>query len=850
MAEIKISDLAKLVGIEVDALLAKLKQAKLPQTKPSETLSDEQKQVLLAFMRGGQQEDGSRKITLQRKKMGTLKVSSGQGRGKTVNVEVRSKKTYVKRSAEELQRLREEEEARERAEAEERELTAQKAKLAQQAAEKPETKSGDAVKDVAGSEPSKAASAPPQKSKASPTVEAPTASKDDTHKPALKHKKHKTTDAKFEDGPSREAQKKTSRVKEKKGGKNLLNQAYEALDEYSLVDDDSQNTKDGSGIKLKRSAMKAQKFNRPTEPVTKEITLPESLTVAELAQKMSVKAGVLMKTMMSLGVMATINEAIDQETALLIVEEMGHKAVLQKDSDMEDAIMDEEITGETHPRAPVVTIMGHVDHGKTSLLDYIRRTKVTAGEAGGITQHIGAYHVETDRGVITFLDTPGHEAFTAMRARGAVCTDLVIVVVAADDGVMPQTIEAISHAKAANVPILVAVNKIDKPDSDVEKIKNQMSQHEVMAEDWGGEHMFVNVSAKTGDGIDDLLDAILLQSEMLELTAVSDIKARGMVIESRLDKNRGPVASVLVSQGTLNKGDIVLAGNEYGRVRAMLNEVGKKVHVAGPSIPVEILGLSGTPKAGDLFVVVDEERKAREIAAYRQDKQKTQHVERQRVATLDNLFADVGRDLEKQTLNAIVKADVQGSSEAIVESLNKLSTDEVNVNIIVNATGGITESDVNLALASNAVIFGFNVRASLGAKNLAEKEGVDIRYYSIIYDLIEEVKQAMQGMLSPEKKETITGLAEVRTVFRSSKFGSIAGCMVVDGMIKRNNPIRVLRDNVVIYEGVLESLRRLKDDVAEVRQGTECGIGVKNYDDVKEGDQIEVYEVTEVQRVL
>jgi len=603
-------------------------------------------------------------------------------------------------------------------------------------------------------------------------------------------------------------------------------------------------------MKLKRSATKQQKFKKPTEPVVKEVIIPESLTVADLSQRLSLKSSVLMKTLMNLGVMVTINESIDQETAQLVVEELGHKAILRKESDLEDEVMAVTSEGVKVPRAPVVTIMGHVDHGKTSLLDYIRRTKVTAGEAGGITQHIGAYHVKSERGMITFLDTPGHEAFTAMRARGAVCTDIVIVVVAADDGVMPQTIEAIQHAKAAKVPIIVAVNKIDKPESDVEKIKNQMSVQEVVAEDWGGEHMFVNVSAKTGEGVEDLLDGILLQSEMLELSAVADASASGMVIESRLDKSRGPVASVLISQGTLKKGDIVLAGTEYGKVRAMLNEVGKPIKMAGPSIPVEILGLSGTPNAGDLFVAVNEERKAREIAAYRQNKQKNQQVEHQRVATLDNLFSEVGREFEQHTLNAIVKADVKGSGEAIVESLNKLSTDEVKVNVIVSATGGITESDVNLALASNAILFGFNIRAGLGAKRLAEKEGVDIRYYSIIYDLIEEVRQAMSGMLSPEKKEKITGLAEVRTVFRSSKFGAIAGCMVIDGTIKRNNPARVLRDNVVVYEGTLESLRRLKDDVAEVRQDTECGIGIKNYDDIKEGDQIEVYKITEVKREL
>ena len=605
-----------------------------------------------------------------------------------------------------------------------------------------------------------------------------------------------------------------------------------------------------SGNKRERER-KGGKFEKPVAPVSREVRIPETITVGELAQKMSVKAGELIKIMMKLGSMVTINQVLDQETAALVAEEMGHQYILIKENDLETQVMAEadEDAGNIIQRAPVVTIMGHVDHGKTSLLDYIRKTKVVAGEAGGITQHIGAYRVQTPKGTITFLDTPGHAAFTAMRARGADATDIVILVVAADDGVMPQTIEAIQHANAAKVPLIVAVNKMDKPDADPERVKSELSQHGVIAEEWGGENLFAYVSAKSGEGIDDLLDKVLIQAEVLELTAPSTGMGRGVVIESRLDRGRGSVATVLVQSGVVKKGDIMLAGMEYGRIRAMLDENGNELKEAGASTPVEILGLSGTPNAGDEVVIVENERKAREIANFRQGKFKEIKIARQQKAKLENLFSNTG-DGEVHTVNLMIKADVQGSVEALSDSLLKLATDEVKVNIIASGIGGITESDVQLAIASEAIIIAFNVRADANAKKLAENEGVDLRYYSIIYEAIDQVKAAMQGMLSPEVREDIIGLAQVREVFRSSKFGTVAGCIVEDGVLKRNNPIRVLRNNVVIYEGALESLRRFKDDVSEVRAGTECGLGVKNYNDVRIGDQIECYERVSVERTL
>lgn len=594
-----------------------------------------------------------------------------------------------------------------------------------------------------------------------------------------------------------------------------------------------------------------QEFAKPVIPVVHQVMVPETISVADLAQKMSIKAAEVIKVMMGMGAMVTINQMLDQETAILVVEELGHAASPLSDTAMEDALMESFDSGNFSPlpRAPVVTIMGHVDHGKTSLLDYIRRTKVTTGEAGGITQHIGAYHVDTPKGMITFLDTPGHEAFTAMRARGAGCTDIVILVVAADDGVMPQTIEAVKHARAAGVPIVVAVNKIDKEGVDLDRIRTELTQYEVVAEEWGGDTIFQNVSAKTGEGIDGLLESILLQSEVLELTAIAEGPARGLVIESRLDKGRGPVASMLVQQGQLKQGDIVMAGREYGRVRAMIDDTGKMIQQVGPSMPVEILGLSGTPDAGDEIVVVPSEKKAREIAQFRQGKYREVRLAKQKAARLDSLFDHVGKG-QQSVLNIVLKADVQGSSEAIRDALLKLSCEEVAVNMVVNGVGGITESDVNLAMASKAIIIGFNVRADVSARSLIEREGLDLRYYSIIYNLINEVRDAMTGMLAPAYEENIIGLAEVQDVFRSSQLGAVAGCMVQEGVVKRRLPIRVLRDNVVIFEGELESLRRFKDDVKDVRSGTECGIGVKNYNDIRAGDQIECYEKKLVERHL
>ncbi|MEG9529931.1 translation initiation factor IF-2 [Mannheimia indoligenes] len=637
---------------------------------------------------------------------------------------------------------------------------------------------------------------------------------------------------------------KASVAKAKKGGRE---------DDKNERSADRRNQKEvkGKGKHGKKGAALQQAFTKPAQVVKADVVIGETITVAELANKMAVKATEIIKMMMKMGEMVTINQVIDQETAQLVAEELGHKVILRKENELEEAVLeDRDTNAEKVTRAPVVTIMGHVDHGKTSLLDYIRKAKVAAGEAGGITQHIGAYHVETDDGkMITFLDTPGHAAFTSMRARGAKATDIVVLVVAADDGVMPQTIEAIQHAKAAGAPIVVAVNKIDKPEANPDRVEQELLQHEVISEKFGGDVQFVPVSAKKGMGIDELLEAILLQSEVLELTAVKEGMASGVVIESYLDKGRGPVATILVQSGTLNKGDIVLCGFEYGRVRAMRDENGKDIESAGPSIPVEVLGLSGVPAAGDEATVVRDEKKAREVALYRQGKFRDVKLARQQKAKLENMFSNMTAG-DVAELNIIVKADVQGSVEAISQSLMDLSTAEVKVKIVGSGVGGITETDATLAAASNAIMVGFNVRADASARRVIESENIDLRYYSIIYELLNDVKAAMSGMLQPEFKQEIIGLAEVRDVFRHPKFGAIAGCMVTEGVVKRNNPIRVLRDNVVIFEGELESLRRFKDDVGEVRNGMECGIGVKNYNDVKVGDQIEVFEIVEIKRSI
>ncbi|AJO90067.1 translation initiation factor IF-2 [Haemophilus influenzae] len=639
-------------------------------------------------------------------------------------------------------------------------------------------------------------------------------------------------------------------AKAKKGGRDDEN-SKNSKNERESNRKNQKDAKFGKGKNGKKGAALQQAFTKPAQVVKSDVVIGETITVAELANKMAVKATEIIKMMMKMGEMVTINQVIDQETAQLVAEELGHKVILRNENELEEAVLgDRDVNAEKVTRAPVVTIMGHVDHGKTSLLDYIRKAKVAAGEAGGITQHIGAYHVEMDDGkMITFLDTPGHAAFTSMRARGAKATDIVVLVVAADDGVMPQTIEAIQHAKAAGAPLVVAVNKIDKPEANLDRVEQELLQHDVISEKFGGDVQFVPVSAKKGTGVDDLLDAILLQSEVLELTAVKDGMASGVVIESYLDKGRGPVATILVQSGTLRKGDIVLCGFEYGRVRAMRDENGKEVDEAGPSIPVELLGLSGVPAAGDEATVVRDEKKAREVALYRQGKFREVKLARQQKAKLENMFSNMSEG-DVAELNVIVKADVQGSVEAIVQALNELSTNEVKVKVVGSGVGGITETDATLATASNAIIVGFNVRADATARRVIEAENIDLRYYSIIYELLNEIKAAMSGMLEPEFKQEIIGLAEVRDVFRHPKFGAIAGCMVTEGVVKRNNPISVLRDNVVIFEGELESLRRFKDDVSEVRNGMECGIGVKNYNDVKVGDQIEVFEVVEVKRSI
>jgi len=834
MAVTTVSDLAKATGLDVQTLLAKFKEAGLSQTQATDVVSDDERQQLIGHIRGNVA--SAHKITLTRNKKTELKLGSGSG-AKTVNVQVRKQRTYVKPSPEELARRKAEEAAQLRADEEARlqadEAEAAARKAAQEAQDKAQLDNATAHYT-------------------------PSDNKVSEHNLHRKDRKdHRDPNDGDEDAPAKKAKKGKPKVRPEDDivpDKKLAMDAYvEEVNEEDVVSafDMMIYNRDTKKKRSKAAKVKTQAFQKPTDPIIHAVRIPDSIKVSDLAQKMALKSGVVIKELIKMGEMATINQEIDQATAMLVVEELGHRPVLANENALEDSVLREDIGGKLEPRAPVVTIMGHVDHGKTSLLDYIRRTRVTAGEAGGITQHIGAYHVQTPKGVITFLDTPGHAAFTAMRARGADVTDIVVLVVAADDGVMPQTIEAIQHARAAKVPLVVAINKIDKPEAQPDKIKTELSQHEVIPEDWGGDTIFVPVSAKEGSGIDDVLDSILLQAEVLELKAAKNIPARGVVVESRLDKGRGTVATILVQKGTLNHGDVIVAGREFGRARAMMDESGKKVNFAGPSIPVEILGLSGSPQAGDEFAVVADEKRAREVVQFRQERYRTEQLSRQQATNLDNLFERMGQETtNQQELNVIVKADVQGSVEAIRDSLMKLATDEIQVNIVASGVGGITESDINLALASQAVLFGFNVRADASARKLAEKESITMRYYSVIYDLIDDVKQAMAGMLSPELKEASIGIAEVRDVFRSPKLGAIAGCMVIEGVIKRNNQIRVLRDNVVIYEGQLESLRRFKDDVNEVRQGMECGIGVKNYNDVKTGDQIEVFETIEITREI
>ncbi|GAB3315097.1 translation initiation factor IF-2 [Haliea atlantica] len=910
MAQVTVQQLAETVGASVDRLLAQMKDAGLPHAAAGEVVSEEDKQTLLAYLKrshGEASDAAPKRITLKRKTISTLRTSGAQGR-KTVNVEVRKKRTYVKRDAEageaeEAVATAEAPQASEADEAAARQLAEQQAaeELARQEAEvKAQAEAEEARKAAEEAAAAAAAAAEERERQRQKEEEEEKLKNLDPEvlrqRAALRRMQREAEEAEARKAALEAKKAEEERVRAEAAAKVEREKAAEARKPKRLheapapVQNDEQRKKAGrgrldrsmpggrgkqrghnlslsdleaaeSGMARRRGGRRKGKaahaehskhgFEMPTEKKVYEVELADMTSVGGLAQQMSVKAGVVIKELMKLGVMANINQMIDQDTAVLVVEELGHKPKLISADALEEKLEETlaQHEGTPEPRAPVVTVMGHVDHGKTSLLDYIRKAKVASGEAGGITQHIGAYHVETGHGMISFLDTPGHAAFTAMRARGAKSTDIVILVVAADDGVMPQTEEAVQHARAAGVPLIVAINKMDKEGADPDRVKSELAAKEVIPEEWGGDTQFVPVSAHTGDGIDALLDAVLVQAEILELEAPRDVPAQGIVIESRLDKGRGPVASLLVQSGTLRQGDIILAGLQSGRVRAMLDENGKPIDEAGPSIPVEILGLDGTPDAGDQFAVVENEKRAREIADYRQEKLRTTRLQRQQAAKLDNMFESMTAG-EKKTLNVVVKADVRGSLEAIQTSLLELGNDEVQVNVVSGGVGGITETDITLAMTAEAVVFGFNVRADAAARRLVESEGVDLRYYNVIYDLIDDVKQALSGMLPPEMREEILGIAEVRDVFRSPKFGQVAGCMVIEGTVYRSRPIRVLRDNVVIFQGELESLRRFKDDASEVRNGMECGIGVKNYNDIKAGDLIEVYEVKEVARTL
>ncbi|TCV34675.1 translation initiation factor IF-2, partial [Pseudomonas sp. 460] len=811
-------------------------------TAAEEHVTDSEKQSLLTHLKSSHKAkvEEPRKITLQRKTTSTLRVAGS----KSISVEVRKKKVFVQRSPEEIEaeRKRELEERRAVENAARQKAEEEAKRRAEEEARRQPAAAQSATNDAVAAP---AAVAEPVRESAPVVAAAPAPSADVRNKQNEQRRPDKpraddNSRRGSGDGERKNAPHRAS-VKEKAPAPRVAPRT---------TDEESDGFRRGGRGKAKLKKRNAHGFQSPTGPVVREVKIGETITVGDLAQQMSVKAAEIIKFMFKLGTPATINQVLDQETAQLVAEELGHKVTLVSDTALEDSLAESlKFEGEAFSRAPVVTVMGHVDHGKTSLLDYIRRAKVAAGEAGGITQHIGAYHVETDRGMVTFLDTPGHAAFTAMRARGAKATDIVILVVAADDGVMPQTIEAVQHAKAAGVPLVVAVNKIDKPGADLDRIRSELSVHGVTSEEWGGDTPFVSVSAKVGTGVDELLEAVLLQAEVLELKATPSAPGRGVVVESRLDKGRGPVATVLVQDGTLRQGDMVLVGSNYGRVRAMLDENGKPIKEAGPSIPVEILGLDGTPDAGDEMSVVADEKKAREVALFRQGKFREVKLARAHAGKLENIFENMGQE-EKKTLNIVLKSDVRGSLEALNGALNGLGNDEVQVRVVGGGVGGITESDANLALASNAVLFGFNVRADAGARKIVEQEGLDMRYYNVIYDIIEDVKKALTGMLGSDVRENILGTAEVRDVFRSPKFGAIAGCMVIEGVVHRNRPIRVLREDIVIFEGELESLRRFKDDASEVRAGMECGIGVKSYNDVKVGDKIEVFEKVQVARSL
>ncbi len=840
MAEVTVTQFAEVLKVPVEKLLTQLDEAGIKVSGSDDTITDDAKLELLSHLRRAHGQDDTpataaapRRITLKRKSQSELRLSGNQGRARTVNVEVRRKRTYIKRDVLEKQAIEEQEKLdRVRLEEEERVVAAAREQ------ERLKTEQEDAAK--------RAEAALEKEKEAQESAEEEARRAVEQASAVAAEEKARVEKA--------EADARARRAKEKSKPKPGRGETRYGRQELHVAGDKSGRRKRKTPMRRRPVSVAGDSkhgFERPTAPVIHEVEIPESISVAELAQRMAIKGNEVVKVLFNMGAMVTINQVIDQDTAALVVEELGHVAKQIESADMDEKLLadEDQSSGEAVPRSPVVTIMGHVDHGKTSLLDYIRRTKVADHEAGGITQHIGAYSVKTDKGKITFLDTPGHAAFTAMRARGAQATDIVVLVVAADDGVMPQTVEAIQHSKAAGVPLVVAINKIDRENADPERVKNELTKHEVIPEDWGGEQMFVNVSALKGEGVDALLDAILLQAEVMDLDAVADGPARGLVIESSLEKGRGAVATLLVQSGTLRQGDMIIAGEEFGRIRNMFDELGASIEEAGPSSPAVVLGLSKTPSAGDDFLAVKNERKAREVAEFRQSKTRDAKLAQQQASKLEDMFSKM-EEGESSTVSVIIKSDVHGSAEALRDALTKLSTDEVKVNILGSSVGGITETDANLAAASDAVIIGFNVRADAAARTTIKESGVDVRYYSIIYEAIDDVRAALTGLLSPEIREQIVGLAEVKDVFSSPKFGDIAGCIVSEGFVKRSNPIRVLRDNVVIYEGELESLRRFKDDVNEVRSGTECGIGVKNYSDVKVGDQIECFERIEVARTL
>ena len=835
MADVTIAQFAGVLKVPVEKLITQLDEAGIKVDGSDDTISEDAKLELLTHLRRshGQEESvatsaAPRRITLRRKSQSELRLAGAQGRSRTVSVEVRRKRTYIKRDVLEEQAQKDQEALDAKRREDQELLDAEKHEI-----ERQKTAKEEAVK-LAEEDKRKETEAKQQ---------AETDARDAAEKAAEERARVERAE--------QDARERRAKEKERKKGK-APDTRY-GRKELHVAGDKSGRRKRKSPVRRRPVSISTDGqhgFEKPTAPVVREVEIPDSIAVSELAQKMAVKGNEVVKILFNMGAMVTINQVIDQDTAILVVEEFGHVAKPVSGTDIDETLLADEVaTGDEVPRAPVVTIMGHVDHGKTTLLDYIRHTKVAAGEAGGITQHIGAYAVDTDKGKITFLDTPGHAAFTAMRARGARATDIVILVVAADDGVKPQTIEAIEHAKAAGVPIVVAINKIDKENSDTERVKNELSQHEVIPEDWGGEQLFALVSAQTGEGIDALLDSVLLQAEMMDLKSIAEGPARGIVIESSLEKGRGAVATVLVQAGTLKQGDMLIAGEEFGRVRNMFDESHESITEAGPSSPVVVLGLSKTPNAGDDFLVVRSERKAREVAEYRRSKSRESKLAQQQASKLEDMFSQM-TEAQGKSVPVLIKSDVHGSTEALRDALNKLSTDEVKVKVISSGVGGITESDATLAAASNAVIIGFNVRADSAARAAIKESNVDVRYYSIIYEAIDDVKAALSGLLAPEIRENIVGLAEVKEVFTSPKLGNIAGCIVMEGLVKRSNPIRVLRDNIVIYEGELESLRRFKDDVKEVKSGTECGIGVKNYNDVKVGDQIECYERVEIARTL